>query len=462
MKPAPKLLLGRKTRTFNLTKQFALLSFLCILLIGAVSAFMLSQLFTNKILSLDATVSQEFIDSITATDETWRFFLDTKDQQNLSALKKFFSYVAHMPDVVRANVYDNDKSVLWSSTPELIGEHFKDNEELDASLRGELIFESGIIGHTDKEEHKDPGGNLEGMHFIETYVPIWNEDRSKVVGSVELYKLPRALHQAIIEGQRLIWISALLGGLLLFTSLYWIVKRASLVMENQQQRLIETRSLSMIGETSSAIAHAMRNPLASIRACAELTLSDDLEGARESAMDIISETDRLDRWARELLQFSVTNTETPETLDINALMDDVLAQHEAILKRTSTTLQFDLAKNKLYIRGHHAPLSQVYGNLVMNAVEAMGKGGILVVKTTANPQDKQAIVTILDNGPGLSKEIKRRLFRPFATTKPTGTGLGLALSRRLVEHYDGTLSIESEAGRGVTATVKLPLADDLS
>ncbi len=462
MKPVPKLLLRRKARTFDLTKQFALLSFLCILLIGVVSAFMLSQLFTNKILSLDATVSQEFIDSITATDETWRFFLDTKDQQNLSGLEKFFSYVAHMPDVVRANVYDDDKSVLWSSTPELIGEHFKDNEELDASLRGELTFESGIIGDTDKEEHKDPGGNLAGMHFIETYVPIWNGDRSKVVGSVELYKLPRVLHQSIIEGQRLIWISALLGGLLLFTSLYWIVKRASLVMENQQQRLIETRSLSMIGETSSAIAHAMRNPLASIRACAELTLSDNLEGARESAMDIISETDRLDRWARELLQFSVTNTETPEALDINALMKDVLAQHEAILKRTSTTLQLDLAKNKLAVRGHHAPLSQVYGNLIMNAVEAMGKGGMLVVKTAADPRDKQVIVTILDNGPGLSKEIRRRLFQPFATTKPTGTGLGLALSRRLVEHYDGTLSIDSEAGRGVTATVKLPLAGDRS
>ncbi len=462
MKRVHKLLLGRKTSAVQLTKQFALLSFLCILLTAVVSAFMLSQLFTDKILSRDATVSQEFIDSITATDETWRFFLDTKDQQNLSALEKFFSYVAHMPDVVRANVYDDDKSVLWSSTPELIGEYFKDNEELDRSLRGELTFESGIIGDTDKEEHKDPGGNLEGMHFIETYVPLWNGDRSKVVGSVELYKLPRVLHQSIIEGQRLIWISALLGGLLLFTSLYWIVKRASLVMENQQQRLLETRSLSMIGETSSAIAHAMRNPLASIRACAELTLSDDLEGARESAMDIISETDRLDRWARELLQFSATNTETPEELDINALIKDVLAEHEKTLKRSSTTLQLDLAKNKLFILGHHAPLSQVYGNLIMNAVEAMGKNGILVVKTAADSRDKQAIVTILDNGPGLSEKIKDRLFQPFATTKPTGTGLGLALSRRLVEHYDGILSIDSEAGRGVTATVKLPLASDLS
>ena len=285
-----------------------------------------------------------------------------------------------------------------------------------------------------------------------------NQDNSAVVGVSELYKLPRVLHQSIIEGQRLIWISALVGGLLLFTALYWIVKRASRVMENQQQRLIESKSLSMIGETASAMAHGMRNPLASIRVCAELTLTDDLGGARESALDIIGEADRLDRWARDLLQFSATSTATPEYLDINDIVRIVLEEYKPTLENSSTLLHLNLAKIKLHVQVHYAPFSQVLGNLIMNAVEAMGDHGKLTVATALDPLSNSVTVSIKDNGPGLPKEIKDQLFRPFTTTKPTGTGLGLALSRHLLEHYGGILEINSESGKGVIATIRLPVS----
>lgn len=449
--------MDNKRDKFNLTRQFALLSFVCILLISSVSALLLTQLFTDKILTQDANVSQEFINSITAADQSWRFFLKENPQSGDSDLDEFLTHISHVPDMVRANVYGRDGTMLWSSAPELIGEHFKDNDELEEALDGELVFESGIVGSTVKEEHKNLGDNVAGLRFVETYIPIWDGKHSTVVGAVELYKLPRALHQSIVEGQRLIWESALVGGLLLFAALYWIVKRASLVMESQHQQLIESRSLSMIGETASAVAHAMRNPLASIRACAELTLSDDLDGARESAMDIINESDRLDRWARELLQFSATNTQAMEQLELNELLRAVIAEHDAVLQRANISLDADLTPQRLPIEAHNAPLSQVFGNLIMNAIEAMVDHGKISIKTVFDPRDKNAIVTITDNGPGLSKEIKRLLFRPFATTKPAGTGLGLALSRRLVEHYEGSLQIDSPEGMGVTATIILPL-----
>ena len=458
MNPVIRLLMGRKRSHFNLTKQFALLSFLCILLIGAVSAYLLSHLFTEKILSRDATVSQEFIDSVIAADETWRFLLDTNDDMNRAALEEFFTHVAHMPDVVRANVYGGDKSVLWSSTKRLIGEHFGHNEELAETLLGKLTYESGIIGDTTKEEHQGLGENLVGMRFVETYIPIWDGEHRTVLGAVELYKLPRELHASIVEGQRLIWLSALFGGLLLFSALYWIVARANRIMISQQQQLIETRSLSMIGETASAVAHAMRNPLASIRACAELTLTDDLEGARESALDIISESDRLNRWARELLQFSVTNTEAAEEVDLNSLTQDVLAEHTAVFNHTATRLDLTLSEQKPVVWAHQAPLSQILGNLIMNAVEAMGEAGRLTVNIQTDRSQGEAILTIRDNGPGLSSEILEKMFRPFSTTKPNGTGLGLALSKRLVEHYEGKLSLINNPDGGVTATIRLPLA----
>lgn len=453
--------MNSKRGKFTLNKQFSLLSFLCILIIGTVATFLMSLFFTTKILDREATVSKDFVESIIAADGTWSLFLNPQpDDLDSSTLKLFFTHVANMPDVERANIYGSDKSVLWSSAPELIGNHFENNPNLDAALKGELVYESSIISDAIKVKHMFLGENLQGIRFIETYIPIWNRDRSAVVGVAELYKVPRALHQSIIEGQRLIWIIALIGGALLFISLYWIVNRASMVMESQHQQLVENKSLSMIGKTASAITHAMRNPLASIRACAELTLTDDLAGARESALDIIGEADRLDRWIRELLQFSATSTEPPDNVDINEMVRDVLKQYEPTLNNSSTVLQLDLTKAQLLVKTNYAPFSQVLGSLIMNAVEAMGEHGELVISTAHVPHRKSVTVTIKDNGPGFPEEIINNLFRPFTTTKPTGIGLGLPLSRHLLEHYGGILEIDSESGQGVTATIRLPASEE--
>ncbi len=298
-----------------------------------------------------------------------------------------------------------------------------------------------------------------GLRFIETYIPIWNEDHQQTVGAVELYKVPIKLHQSIIEGQRLIWISAFFGGLLLYSTLYWIVRRANHVMQSQQRQLIESKTLSMIGETASAVAHSMRNPLASIRVCAELTLTDDLDGARESAMDIINETDRLDRWARELLQFSSSQQEEVECIDVNEIVRDVLVGHQSLLDRSQVQLDCRLAERALHVNANAAPLAQVIGNLITNAVEAMEEHGILTVTTSLESKPARVKIMVRDTGPGLSPAIESKLFRPFSTTKSNGTGLGLALSKRLVEHYDGTIDLQSVSGQGVTVTILLPAVD---
>jgi signal transduction histidine kinase len=458
---------GRNKNIFNLTRQFAFLSFFCLLLIGTVSTILVSKLITDKILLRDATLSREFVDSVIASEGTWQLFYDkpdhTEEKKNIVskwALESFFAHVALMPDVIRTNVYGQGCTVLWSSNPGLIGKIFGDNTELDQSLKGNLIYHSGIIGRGDKPEHNQFAEKLHGLRFIETYIPVWNRDHSQVVGAVELYRVPLMLHQSIHEAQRFVWGGALVGGLLLFVTLYWIVRRAAIVMENQQRRLIEAESFSVIGQTASAITHAMRNPLSSIRACAELSLTDDLEGVRESARDIMDETDRLDRWAREFLMFSVANNEKPEHLDVNRLLKSVVKEHEPVLKRSSIFLELVLAEEPLIVEANFIPLTQVFGNLIINAIEAMGEHGELKISTFLDAFHTNVIVRIVDNGPGIPAEIMDRLFRPFATTKSTGTGLGLALSRHLVEHYHGTLDINSEAGQGVTVTVTLPVSGD--
>ena len=447
-------------RKLNLTRQFGLLSFFGILLIALLSGYSMSRFLTEKLLSREATLTTEFVESIVDTDEMWVHFQVDEVGAPPPEFEYFFRHLAHLPDVVHANVYTTDRNVLWASHSELIGQQFAHNAKLERALGGELSYQAGVTGVANGgAESQHMGEVTGGVHFVETYIPVWDQAHDHVVGVVELYKEPRVLHQSIVEAVRLVWVIALLSAGVLFLSLYWIFRRASHTIAEQHRRLVESESLSMIGETASAVAHAMRNPLASIRASAELTLSDDLNGARESARDIIGETDRLDRWTRDLLQFSRADGEVTGEIDVAEVLRKVIEEHRPMLERAAVIFSGDIDAAPMLVEADATPLGQVFSNLVVNAIEAMPEGGRLTLSAAPTGADgRQIKVSVSDTGAGLSDAMQGRLFKPFATTKPTGTGLGLALSKRLVRHYHGHLAIDSVPGHGLTATITLPRA----
>jgi signal transduction histidine kinase len=110
------------------------------------------------------------------------------------------------------------------------------------------------------------------------------------------------------------------------------------------------------------------------------------------------------------------------------------------------------------VRGFAAELNQVWGNLIDNALDAVGHGGL--VKVGATREDHKVLVSILDDGPGISKEVRHRIFDPFFTTKPQGQGMGLGLDivRRLVSHNDGAIDFDSQPGR-TEFRVRLPICE---
>lgn len=444
----------------DLIRQFGLLSFVSILLIAVLSGYSISSFLTAKLLSREATLTAEFIDSVVGTDAIWLAFEGHKRGDAAPRFEYFFRHLSQMPGVVHANIYAADRSVQWATDISLIGREFEANDELDEALGGALSYETGIAGARDgKEEHQHLDDVRGGLHFVEIYMPVWNAARDRVLGVVELYKEPRELDRSIVEAVQLVWFIALASAGVLFSSLFWVAKRVKRVIDEHNQRLVETESLSMIGETASAVAHAMRNPLASIRASAELTLSDDLDGARESARDIINEADRLDRWARDLLQFSRAGGEQARPVDVAALLAEVVDEHRGMVAARRQELYCDIAPGPLWVRADATPLAQVFGNLLVNAVEAMGDGGRLELSAgiAGEAGEKRLRVAVRDTGGGLPESMRKRLFKPFATSKPQGTGLGLALSQRLVRRYGGELALEDRPGDGVTAIVTLPV-----
>jgi signal transduction histidine kinase len=365
-----------------------------------------------------------------------------------------------MPDVVRTNVYSPQGQVIWSSDAMLIGRRFGPNAELDKALNAELVVHSGIVDRErlPKSEHLDFDS---GVHsFVESYIPIFDEHGSKVIGVVELYKAPRDLFDAIRSGERLLWATAFAAGVFLYAALFWIVRRAHGIIERQRERLVEGEALAVMGEMSSAVAHGLRNPLASIRSSAELTLSDELSpDAREYAGDIVVQVDRLESWIRQLLTYAKPAHAQMEAVDINAVMNESLDGYRHDLERQKTAFRLELSPDLPPVRGEAAMFLQLIGSLIANASEAMREGGEIVLGSRLDPAGG-IIVEVADNGPGMTRENAERVFTPFFTTKQKGLGLGLPIVRRVIERLGGTIDFESEPGKGTVVRLHLRTHND--
>ncbi len=431
-----------KATTFRPLRVFSVWSLFTIGLIAVTSAYLQSKFLTNQILLRDATVTHEFLQSIVNAEGTAAYFSNIKTTGAQDGLQSFFKHIDTIPDVIASNVYDTSGAVLWSSKPTVAGAHYEDNEELRRALEGNVVFESGVVGASDKAEHNKLGDEHLGARFVETYLPITDPLNNSIVGVVEVYKVPLALDRSISGGLKRLWAGALAAGAVLFLALSWIVQRSAHMIDEKNNKLAEVQSLAMIGETAAAVTHSIRNPLASIRAAAEIALTDDLEGARESARDIIAETDRLTRWTRELLLFSKIPyaDAQKQMLDLNSLITDVVADFQDRSKDARLKVVTDLGSDLPFVRGLLEPAMHVITSIVANAAEAMPNGGEINLSTKLQ-QDGSALLSISDNGPGLDPEKIGQVMKPFYSTKSGGTGLGLPLAQQIMERFGGSIKL---------------------
>ncbi|MBK8325167.1 MAG: two-component sensor histidine kinase [Betaproteobacteria bacterium] len=435
---------------YRLTRRFSIAAFASVVVFAGALGWVLSGLLHDRLLARDAEVTSEFVQSIVRVDETATFF--RQGGAVSPALEDSFRHFAQMPDVLRANVYTPERTALWSSDRNLQGRKFEHNDELDDALAGRLVFKSGYVS---KEEHKAANAFAGGpaRRFVEIYVPV-RDTAGPVVGVVELYKTPDALFLAIAGGQRTIAIVSALGGLTLFAVLLGIVRRADRIMQDQQRRLLEGERLGAVGEMAATVAHAIRNPLSSIRTSVEVAVDPGNADFRESAEDIVTEVDRIEEWIRQLLVFSRPGSIARETLDPNGLVKKTLSTSSRDASRVNVKVELRLADPPPSARGDGMLVEHVLVSLVGNAIDAMAAGGTLTVTTRASGAGCEILVA--DTGPGIRPKDLPRVFEPFYSTKTRGTGLGLALARRLVERMGGTLTLANGETTGAVARLHLP------
>jgi len=235
-----------------------------------------------------------------------------------------------------------------------------------------------------------------------------------------------------------------------------------LTLRQQMERVTErAERFRALLEMSAGIAHEIRNPLASIRGAAQELDASALPGEddRRLMQVVLRESDRLDKIVSEFLEYA-----SDRPVDLALLnVPELLAEVETLLRarEEGKAAVFSLeAPPTLVAKGAPDQLKQVFLNLGLNALEACGAGGQIQIRCApaTSPIDPRPGIRIEfeDNGPGIPKEDMNRLFSPFFTTKPRGTGMGLAIARKIVTAHGGTINLDSEPGKGTTARVWIP------
>ena len=248
-----------------------------------------------------------------------------------------------------------------------------------------------------------------------------------------------------------------------------------LITDVSVERLLEEKArrsdrLTALGELAAGVAHEMRNPLTTIRGYLQILPynKDDDEFILEFSDNLIREIDRLTRLTDNLLNMAKPISPELQVEPLSDLVDSVGHFLSDKLSQANVVLQVeeDHAYTPVVMDGDR--IKQVFINLFVNAAEAMTEGGSITVRFSHRNEcfsekegSKTYVVTeIIDTGPGMPPHVMERVFDPFFTTKDTGTGLGLALSHRIVEEHGGFLRVDSTAGKGTCFWIFLPLADE--
>jgi len=231
-------------------------------------------------------------------------------------------------------------------------------------------------------------------------------------------------------------------------------------LEQAQAQLLHSEKMAAFGQLGAGIAHEVKNPLAGILGCAQLSLMELEEGTPlHKNLEIIEkETGRCRTIIDNLMKFARQEKALFEPIGINEVVDDVCTIVNHQLETHQVKIIKELDAQLPTIQGNPNQLQQVLMNLMMNAQQAMdGQPGTVTVRTRRTGQEIEIVVR--DDGPGIPEEIQRKLFEPFFTTKPTGqgTGLGLSVSFGIIQDHHGEISVESEVGQGTDFVIRLPL-----
>ena len=225
-------------------------------------------------------------------------------------------------------------------------------------------------------------------------------------------------------------------------------------------------SVEELGKLTGELAHEIKNPLSTIKINLKLT-AEELEGANLDKTDqrftralrkiavIQKETDRLERILDGFLRY-VGRTELQlASVDVNSLISDMIDFYSPQAHSHSIIIRQQLYDRPLVCKADEGMLKQAILNLFINAQQAMSDGGELLIRTDRRRKD--AVIQISDTGSGIAPDKLPHIFDAYYSSRPQGSGLGLPTAKKIVEAHNGTITVDSEPGKGTSFTIILPL-----
>ncbi|QXE88547.1 histidine kinase [Geomonas nitrogeniifigens] len=226
--------------------------------------------------------------------------------------------------------------------------------------------------------------------------------------------------------------------------------------ERHREELARRETLAKLGEMGAVLAHEIRNPLAGIKGFAQVIAAKPQESRNAAfAQSIVTEAVRLESLVNDLLAYAANEPEAREDFPLAPLFAQTvsLLQPDARAQGVGVTWR---CPDDLLVHGKRDRIEQALLNLGHNALQAMPDGGLL--QLLAERSGRDAVISVRDNGSGIAEEHRQQVFEPFFTTKSRGTGLGLALCKKIVEANSGSITLQSREGEGTVVTLTLPRA----
>jgi two-component system, NtrC family, sensor histidine kinase HydH len=289
-----------------------------------------------------------------------------------------------------------------------------------------------------------------GENAFELDAPLYLPDETLALRlTLHTYRADTVIRRARLN--MIVLFGLLAAGWILALALYRFTRRE----EQHHLEMARRESLAQLGEMGAMLAHEIRNPLAGIKGYAQVIEKKPQDERNAGfARRIVSEILRLETLVNELLSYAKNDREAMIELNLT----EVVSHAAALLRQEAEQLQINIiceCQDNILINGNLDRLTQVFLNVVKNAIQAMPDGG--TIRITAGIDGEQVTINANDSGQGISQEELSRIFEPFYTTKARGTGLGLALCRKIVEEHGGKITVLSVVGTGTSVSITIPI-----
>lgn len=454
----------------NPPRVFAAVSLLMIMVMVVATGLIQTPFFRSALIDREAAIVRDMVVALTDGHEVSPADLQHyTDAGPRARFDQAFGTLVKLPGTARIKVFNRDLTIAWSDDPGLVGTQRSAHRELLArALAGEVQAVFNAEGNAfDTSELA-----RQGLGTIEFYVPILARGAgpaaAPVIGVLSLYRDPHDLNRTIRQGLYLLWVAIGTGGLVLFVVLY---KVFSLVYHRQQaaesnlskltsehERIVQIEKMSAMGELVGEIAHQLNNPLVGVINLAQLAQREVQDPTRVS--ELLGEVRKAGAECRDIVQrilrINQVSRSTMQSTDVQALVRDTITfcQHSIDLRHG---VHFTGPAESIVLDADPVLLRQALFNLIHNAVLAAPDAPVQVGLTRADRGNQAGIrLAVTDAGPGFDSTVAARLFKPFFTTRPTGTGLGLSVAQHIAMKHGGDVQAENLPQGGARFSIWLP------